>query len=387
MDSKVRQLYKDFNCGGQFLSCHAFTSGHINTTWLIKIYNNGKINEYVLQKINKNVFKKPEEVMENIVGVTKFIEQKMECVGEKSLNRVLRFCPSMSGKYYTIDENGEYWRMYEFVDQSVTFDTTNSTKILEETGRAFGEFQLLLSDFPIEKLNIIIPHFHNTKNRYSALKQAVQLDKYGRKREVSQEIKGYLELECLATKMYGMQKNGRLNLRVTHNDTKCNNVLFHSKTQKHLCVIDLDTVMPGLIGFDFGDAIRFGASTAVEDEKDLSKVKINLNKFKAFAKGFLNEVALSLTQDEKDTLVLGAITMTLECGARFLTDYLDGDKYFKIAYEGHNLDRARCQLALAKDMIKNYTRMCDIVNEIYSEVIQENRTIDVVTGNEPKNIV
>ncbi len=373
MESRVKSLCKHFNIKGQFLSYETFTRGHINTTCLVRFLQDGIIKEYVLQKINKNVFKKPEAVMQNIVNVTEFIEGKINRMGQDSHNRVLKFCQAKNGEYYTIDDYNDYWRMYEFIDKSITYDSTNNLTVLEETGRAFGEFQYYLSDFPIESLNIIIPHFHNTQKRYEALKEVINKNPKLRLNDVQKEVDEYIKLETTATKMYKMQKNNELQLRVTHNDTKCNNVLFNQTSHKHLCVIDLDTVMPGLIGFDFGDAIRFGASTASEDETDLSKIKIDLNKFRAFTYGFLKEVATRLTKQEKDTLALGAITMTLECGARFLTDYIDGDNYFKISYEKHNLDRARCQLALAKDMIRNYDKMCDIVNEIYNQIIQEKK--------------
>ena len=368
MENTIINLCKKFNIKGQFVSYKIFTSGHINTTCLVSFFDNGSINEYVIQKINKNVFKKPDLVMDNIVSVTEFIKNKVKS-HRNADSKVLNFCQANDGKFFTIDENGDFWRMYNYVDKSVTFDSTSNSKILEETGKAFGEFQYFLSDYPIEKLNIIIPHFHNTVNRYLNLKNVANNNPVGRLRQVEDVVESYLNLEEVATKMYKMQKNNELQLRVTHNDTKCNNVLFDQNTNEHLCVIDLDTVMPGLIGFDFGDAIRFGASTAAEDETDLGKVKIDLNKFRAFTNGFLSEVATRLTPKEKETLALGAITMTLECGARFLTDYLDGDNYFKIEYEKHNLDRAKCQLALAEDMIKNYSKLNQIVDEIYNKIV------------------
>ncbi|MBR2385200.1 MAG: phosphotransferase, partial [Clostridia bacterium] len=259
--------------------------------------------------------------------------------------------------------DGSFWRCYRFIDDSVTFNSTENLNIIEETGRAFGEFQLYLTDYPVSDLFISIPHFHNTENRYKIFKEAIEADAGKRKVNVQEEIDEYLALEELATQMYKMQKRGELKLRVTHNDTKCNNVLFDKSTLKHLCVIDLDTVMPGLAGFDFGDAIRFTANSANEDEVDLSKVYLDLNKFEAFTKGFMETIKETFTEREIKTLVLGAITMTLECGVRFLTDYLDGDKYFKVNYPDHNLVRCRCQLALAKDMIDKRDLMEQIVDK------------------------
>ena len=365
--NQITELCKKFNKSGNFISCTPFTSGHINSTFLVRFEENGKIKEYVLQKINNYVFKNPDKVMENISNVTNFIKQKIRANGGHSTRRVLRFYPSENNLYFTQDDDGSYWRLYKYVNNSTTFNTTNDLTVLEEAGKAFGEFQLLLDDYPIDSLNIIIPHFHNTVNRYKIFDEAIENNLSGRADDVEDEICEFKLLESLACKMYKMQKNNQLQLRVTHNDTKCNNVLFDEDTNKHLCVIDLDTVMPGLIGFDFGDAIRFAANTCSEDETNLDKVKIDLAKFEAFTKGFLSEVGSHLTPTEQSTLSLGAITMTIECGVRFLTDYLDGDKYFKTAYPEHNLDRARCQLTLAQDMIKNYHLMQQIVEKYINE--------------------
>jgi len=369
MENTIKELCDQFGVAGELISYEVFKSGHINTTLMVRFDVDGKTREYVLQRINKNVFKKPDEVMENISNVTNFIKNKLKSQGEKTSRRVLRFYPSVNGKYYTIDNNGDYWRMYRFVSNSVSFNETDNLQVLEETGKAFGEFQHLLDGFESDKLNIIIPHFHNTQNRYKIFKEVLAENPVGRASEVEDEIQEYLALETIATKMYKMQKAGQLPLRVTHNDTKCNNVLFDEKTGKYLCVIDLDTIMPGLVCFDFGDAVRFAGNTCAEDETDLSKVRLDFDKFAALSKGFISRAGSSLSQTEKDTLALGAITMTVECGLRFLTDYIDGDNYFKTNYPQHNLDRARCQLKLAQDMIENYEKMQEVVKEncaIYS---------------------
>lgn len=373
METIIEALCKNFNINGRLCDYRYFSSGHINTTCLVSFLDNGKVGNYVLQKINKNVFKNPSEVMDNIVNVTGFIKHKMQKNGENPKGKVLEFLPAKNGNYYIVDSNGDYWRMYKYVDNSVTFDSTDNLRILEESGKAFGKFQHYLSDYPIKILNIIIPHFHNTVNRYKLFKDKLSQNPVKRAELVKKEILEYLSLEEIATKMYKLQCSNDLKLRVTHNDTKCNNVLYDDKTGKYLCVIDLDTVMPGLIGFDYGDAIRFGASTSAEDEVDLEKVKLDIKKFEAYTKGFLKESASSLTTKEKETLALGAITMTIECGLRFLTDYLDGDNYFKTSYDTHNLDRARCQLALAKDMIRNYKQMNCIIDDIYEEEIKSQR--------------
>lgn len=369
MKTLISDLKEKFNIEGDLLGYEILKSGHINTTLVVKIKIDDKIKEYVFQKINKYVFKKPDEVMENISNVTNFIKNKLKSRGESTSRKVLKFYPSQSGKYYSIDDKGDYWRVYKFVNNSISFNETENLEILEETGKAFGEFQQLLDGFPIKNLNIIIPHFHNTVDRYRIFKEITKQNPIGRVDLVKNEINAFLNLEQIATKMYKMQKQGLLKLRVTHNDTKCNNVLFNEENLKHLCVIDLDTIMPGLIGFDFGDAVRFGANTSSEDEIDLDKVGLDFNKFKALSKGFISQVGTVLSKEEKDTLALGAITMTTECGLRFLTDYINGDKYFKIEHPDHNLDRARCQLKLAQDMIQNHKKMQEIIDQycnIYS---------------------
>lgn len=363
MQNKISELLNNFNIKGELKSLKHFTSGHINSTILVEIEDQGKTKQYVLQKINHNVFKHPDEVMSNISKATNHIKNEIRKNGGHSTRRVLKFYPSTNGKYFYKNSEDEYWRIYKFVNNSTTFNSTSNLTVLEETGKAFGEFQLYLENFPAEELYITIPHFHNTINRYEIFEEILKKDAYNRAGEVGEEIEEYRLLKSLATKMYKMQKNKELELRVTHNDTKCNNVLFDKDTHEHLCVIDLDTIMPGLIGFDFGDAIRFGASSASEDETDLDKVTIDLNKFEAFTKGFLSTAGKSLTDKEIETLSLGAITMTIECGLRFLTDYLDGDHYFKTSYHTHNLDRTRCQLKLAQEMIKNYSAMQEIVNK------------------------
>lgn len=366
MEQELIDLCNSFNIQGDFDSIDVLSNGHINSTFLVRFKTDDEVKEYILQKINKYVFKNPEEVMQNIFAVTNHIINKKSQSGKDSDRKTLIFKPTQDGQLFQIDAYGDYWRVSEFVKNSTTFNETNDLTVLEETGKAFGEFQQALSDFPVSNLNIIIPHFHNTVNRYEIFKDTLEKDPLGRSSLALSEIQDYLELEEVATQMYQMQKRGELSLKVTHNDTKCNNVLFDKNTHKHLCVIDLDTVMPGLLGFDFGDAIRFAANTAAEDETDLSKVKIDLNKFKSFTQGFLFAIGSSITENELKTLSLGAITMTIECGLRFLTDYIDGDNYFKINHQHHNLDRARCQLKLAKEMIAHLPELNAIVEECYN---------------------
>jgi len=362
MRKKIDELMEKFGCEGNLAHISVFKSGHINTTFLVVVDEGGQLKKYVFQKINTNVFKNPEAVMENIAGVTGFIKNKLESNGINSARKVLNFKQAPDGNYFVIDDNGGYWRVYDFVDNSVTFNEADNA-VLYETGQAFGEFQTMLSDYPSAELYETIPNFHNTPKRYETFKSVVRQNPVGRVDGVRNECYKYLELEKIASRMQHLLDAGQLPLRVTHNDTKCNNVLFDEKTRKHLCVIDLDTVMPGLVGFDFGDAMRFAGNTCAEDEKDLDKVKIDLDKFDAFTHGFLDSVGSALTKNEIDTLVLGAITMTTECGLRFLTDYIDGDNYFKVDYPEQNLDRARCQLKLAIDMIGHSREMQEIVDK------------------------
>ncbi len=367
MNRKIERICRRFGIEGEYSSFESLTNGHINTTYKVYFIRDGEIKDYILQRINTYVFKNPIEVMDNIVGVTEYIRKKIKATGISAKRFVLHYQCAESGKYYIEDGEGGFWRCCRYIDDSVTFNITNNLKVIEESGKAFGEFQMHLADFPVENLNIAIPHFHNTVMRYATFDETVSQDVMGRKSGVLSEIEEYKSLENIATEMYKMQKRGELPLKVTHNDTKCNNVLFDKDTFSHLSVIDLDTVMPGLVGFDFGDAIRFTANTCDEDEKDVSLVKLDMKKYEAFTRGFLSMVGKTLSAAEKNTLALGAVTMTVECGLRFLTDYLDGDKYFKTDYPEHNLVRARCQLALAKDMLSRYEEMKNVV-EKYSDV-------------------
>lgn len=365
--NQIIEKVKLFNVIDDVVNLKQLSGGHINTTYLVTTAQENQTNKYVLQKINKYVFKNPNEVMQNIVSITNFIKDKISSKGQNYKRKVLNFLQSTNGQPYIIDENGDYWRMYEFIGQSVCYDNTSDLKIIEETGKAFGEFQLHLDDYPIEALYITIKNFHNIPMRYDYFDQVIKMNRFDRANKVSSEIESFFNLENYVSQLNLMLENGELPYRVTHNDTKCNNVLFDENTNKKLCVIDLDTVMPGLVAFDYGDAIRCIANTAKEDEKDLSKVKLDLNRFKAFTKGFLSLVGDKLTDKEKETLYLGPISIATELALRFLTDYLEGDVYFKTDYLEHNLDRARCQLELAKDMLLKKEKMKEIIDECLRE--------------------
>lgn len=352
----IKAVYA-FKCDGNPITCKEFGSGHINSTFKV-CTDTGKT--YVLQHINKYVFKSPLKVMENTGAVTNYL---MEHNDGKCT--VMHFLTTQKGRYCHRDEQGEYWRMYEFVP-GICLDAPQCDEDLYQSALAFGWFQELLKDFPAHTLHETIPNFHNTPDRYRQFEESVEEDLAGRVAEAKEEIEYLLSRKELASTLQRMLEADELPLRVTHNDTKLNNVLLDETTHKAVCVLDLDTVMPGLSLYDFGDAIRFGASTAAEDEQDLSKVGLNLHLFEVYAKGYLEAVP-SLTQNEIKTLPLGALTITLEVAVRFLKDYLDGDLYFKIKLPDHNLIRARNQIALAADMEKKLPEMERIITELRSE--------------------
>ena len=347
-----------FRLNGQPISCIDFGHGHINSTFKI-ITDSG--NEYVLQKINKYVFKDPVKVMANACAVTDFLRKRSD-----DPRAALHFIPTLQGLYYHRDQDGEFWRLYDFVG-GFCLDMPERDEDFYESALAFGNFQQLLSDFPAHTLHETIPNFHNTIDRFRQLKQAIEDDKVGRKQNVQPEIALALSMEDLGSTLQNMRDRGELPLRVTHNDTKLNNVLLDKQTRKSLCVLDLDTVMPGLSLYDFGDSIRFGAATAAEDEPDATKMKLDLHLFRVYTKGYL-EAASALTDLEVKMLPMGALVMTLEVGIRFLKDYLDGDIYFKTAYPEHNLIRARTQLALAVDIRDHLDEMNRIVEEVAAAV-------------------
>lgn len=336
------------------VSVSSYGQGHINRTYLVE--TSGK-ERYILQGINKTVFPQPEELMENVVKVTLYLKDMIEKSGGNPDRETLTLVPALDGKSFFRDEAGEYYRVYRFIEDAVTLNAAGQLSDFYESGIAFGRFQSMLRDFPAQTLHSVIPDFHNTAKRFLALEKAVELDICGRKEEVKKEIDFIRERSSELSLLNDMEKAGTLPLRVTHNDTKLNNVMLDKKSHKALCVIDLDTVMPGLSVHDFGDAIRFGANTAAEDERDLQKVSLSLELYDVYKKGFLEGCQGSLTREELSMLPMGAKMMTLECGIRFLTDYLSGDTYFKVSREKHNLDRCRCQLALAADMERKWDVM------------------------------
>ena len=355
----IEKAAYEFQTEGSPVECNAFGHGHINNTFCIITDTGAK---YVLQRINKYVFKNPIQVMANTSSVTNYLRQRID-----DPRMTLHFLPTKTGRYYYKDREGEFWRMYDFVG-GFTLDMPETDEDFYQSALAFGRFQELLSDYPADTLYEIIPNFHNTIDRYTQFKESVKTDMVGRVSEVQQDIQFLLDREEMGGTLQKMLSAGILPLRVTHNDTKLNNVLLDPKTRKSLCVLDLDTVMPGSSLYDFGDSIRFGAATAAEDEPDTSKMTLDLHLFEVYTKGFL-QAAPSLTNMEVSMLPLGAYVMTLELAVRFLKDYLDGDLYFsKISYPEHNLVRARSQMALVADMEKKWTQMNLIVAKMADEI-------------------
>ncbi len=339
---------------GQFLegrtvaSVRPFGDGHINDTFIVAAAPPEQ--KVVLQRINQNVFRRPAEVMENAVRVTRHIRQKIEAQQDGVRRETLRYLTAPDGSCCWTDPAGNYWRAYHYIDHVVSYSIVTDANALYVSGRAFGEFMQQLADFPAETLHETILQFHDTPNRYRNFHRALQADPLGRAKEVEAEIAFALAREPFAHRLVDALAQGALPLRCTHNDTKLNNILLDEKTGQAVCVIDLDTVMPGLAAYDFGDSIRFGANPAAEDERDLSKVNFSVEYYEAYRKGYLETAGAALTPAELDSLLVGAKMMTLECGVRFLTDYLEGDTYFKTHRPGQNLDRTRTQFKLIADM-------------------------------------
>ncbi|MBO7214120.1 MAG: aminoglycoside phosphotransferase family protein [Clostridia bacterium] len=354
----IFNLCQDFSFEGEFLNYEVVTTGNINTTYKVTMQLGAKEERYLLQKINKNVFSHPERIMENIKSVNDFIDHRHKC---EDLF-VLHFINSKNDLPYVIDEHGNFWRACKFFD-CACFDSPDDLFVIEEAGRAFGQFQYLLNGYDASKLHVTIPNFHDTRKRIQALEKTIKYASGSLKAIAKEEIDYILENKSIAVKLCELLDEGKIPLRVTHNDTKCNNVIFDKNTLKALAVIDLDTIMPGLCAYDFGDGARSICSTTDEDEQDLSLVKFDLERFERFSKGYFKYLKSILTEDEKDTLALSVYIMTLELASRFLQDYLNGDVYFKVRMKNHNLIRARCQIALCKDILIKLDQMNEIVHK------------------------
>ena len=362
MKDKFTELAHIFSLDGEITDYSVISNGNINATYDVTMNMNGESRRFVFQKLNIFVFKNPKRIMKNIAQITSHIADKLELEG-KSRDCVMHFAMTQNGKNYFMEDQG-FWRISEYVPNTVTYNSCDDLEKLKSAGKAFGVFQTMLSDYDATNLYETIPNFHNTRSRIAVLMRHVNEDPCGRVEDVLPEIEKIKAFKSLAIRLNELVDSQELPLRVTHNDTKINNVLFDKDTGEAKTVIDLDTVMPGLVAHDFGDAVRFAANTAAEDEPDLSKVALDMDRFRAFAEGFIPEIASAMTQVEIKTLALGAFVMTVELAVRFLDDYITGDQYFKTLYRGHNLVRTRCQLHLAEDIYEHLGEMNKIVSEI-----------------------
>lgn len=358
----IREIANKFCIRGEYQDFKQNTAGLINKTFIVRSKEGDKVYHYVLQTVNTAVFTHPKELIRNISSVTDFLREKIKQSGGDASRETLCLIPTHDGALYYIDPDGKFWRMYNYIEGARTYDLVENDEMFYRCGKGFGHFQRLLADYPADTLYPTIPRFHDTPNRLCDFKRAIEENRAGRAAQVAEEIAGYLAHADFCDCVTKYIENGEVPVRVTHNDTKLNNIMIDCHSGEAICVIDLDTVMPGSALYDFGDAIRYGANNAVEDEKDLSKVYLRKDLFRAFTKGFLEEASSSLTERELALIPESAVLMTLECGMRFLGDYLNGDVYFGIRYPEHNLDRARTQLKLVNDMLTNLDEMHAIVD-------------------------
>jgi Ser/Thr protein kinase RdoA (MazF antagonist) len=360
-DRSVDAAIRQFEIDGAFVEATAYGSGHINDTYQAVFDQAGVPVRFILQRINRSIFKNPAAMMENIQRVTAHLAAQVS--GEPEYERhVLTLIPTRNGQAWHVDADGEYWRVYRFIERARTYDAVESTDQAFQAAKAFGRFQKLLDGLPAPRLHDTIPDFHHTPKRFQALQQAIALDVAGRAVLAKREIEFALAHESVA----GILLNAGLPERVTHNDTKFNNVMLDDGTGEGICVIDLDTVMPGLALYDFGDMVRTTTSTAKEDELDLSKVSMQFPMFEALVRGYLVSAGGLLTAAEKDHLVSSGKVITFEQGVRFLTDYLAGDTYYKVHRDGHNLDRCRTQFKLIESIEQQEEKMDRLVRSIES---------------------
>lgn len=363
--NEIKEVIRHFCFEGRYIGAEELHSGNVNGTYRL-FYNtaDGGKSDYILQQINTYAFKRPEQVTSNIVRVTEHLRKTMEAAGEDPDNRVLTCIPTRDGEFMYHDNQDRYWRAYHYIHSAFAFDRVEKPEHFREAGRAFGEFQRMLSDFSAEDLYETIPHFHDTRRRFYTFVASVAEDKVGRVAELDKEIDFFFDRRKMMSAIVRRIEDGRIPVRVTHNDTKINNIMIDEVTGKAVCVIDLDTVMAGSALYDYGDAIRFGASTADEDEPDTSKISLDLNLFREFTAGFLSEVGDLLTEEEIKCLPLSIKVMTCELAMRFLTDYIDGDLYFRVKSPEHNLIRAHAQMKLLEDVESKTDEMSAIIDEL-----------------------
>ena len=360
MNYDINKISRNFCIAGDFISAEPYGEGHINSTFLLKTTKK----DYIFQKINSEVFKNPPEVMENIILVTEYLRNIIKENGGDVKRETLTVIPTIDGASYFKDENNNYFRIYDFITGAKTYQTVEKPEDFYNAAKSFGRFQNMLSNFPSEKLHETIKNFHNTVNRFENLVKAAEKDEFGRLSEVRDAYEFALKRKDDCKIIVDAIEKGEIPLRVTHNDTKLNNIMIDDETHEGICVIDLDTVMPGSLLYDFGDSIRFGTNPCEEDEHDLSKVYMDINLFEVYAKGFLSELKNSITKKEIELLPISAKLMTLECGMRFLTDYLEGDVYFKTHYPKQNVYRTGTQFKMVADTDEKMDEMNKIIEKI-----------------------
>ena len=363
MDYNLKEIFEHFSADGTFLNGEPYGSGHIHDTFRVETSENDK-DDYILQRLNSKIFKNIPELQHNIERVTVHLRERLKAVPGSDLKReCLNLLPAKNGKSWIIDRAGNYWRMYIFISNHRSYNIVDSPDKAFEGGKAIGRFQAMLADMPGDPLFETIPKFHDIENRLDILNNTIKEDPVGRVSSVGEEINQYLNRGEEMKTILKLGRAGKIPLRITHNDTKFNNILL-DENDKALCVIDLDTVMPGYVHYDFGDAIRTVTNTAAEDEKDLSKIKMDISLFEAYARGYLSETGNTLNEVEKEYLAFGPKLITYTIGIRFLTDYIDGDNYFKIHHVFHNLQRTRAQLKLVMSMEEQYREMQKIIREL-----------------------
>ena len=361
-EAVLNEVLEAFDFGNPVVGAMRFGYGHINDTFCVHTQpKDDPCKCFILQRMSSAAFKSPEELMSNIIGVTEYLRKKIIAAGGDPAREAMEVLRPRSGEPFYRDSQGGAWRVYPFVTDIVCYQSAETPELFAASGRAFGKFQRMLDGYPAETLYETIPHFHDTEDRLAKLKAAIEEDKMDRVKDCAAEIAFVMDRQADCSVALQALRDGVLPLRVTHNDTKLNNVLIDKRTGEGMCVIDLDTVMPGLSINDFGDSIRFGANHCAEDEKDLSKMYLDLDLFAAYAAAFLEGADGTLTDAELEYMPWGAKLMTLECGIRFLTDYLVGDTYFRTHREGQNLDRCRTQFKLVADMEAHWDEMNAIV--------------------------
>lgn len=363
MKYDLKEIFGYFTAEGTYLNGEPYGSGHIHDTFRVETCEKDK-DDYILQRLNNNIFKNIPELQHNIERVTVHLRNKLQSIPGSNIKReCLRLITARDGKSWILDKDGNYWRMYIFISNHRSYNIVDSPDKAYEGGKAIGRFQAMLADMPGGPLFETIPFFHDIEKRLHTLNQKIAEDPVGRAGSVSKEIDMVLQRAEEMKIILKLGKEGKIPVRITHNDTKFNNILL-DENDKALCVIDLDTVMPGYVHYDFGDAIRTAANTAAEDETDLTKVNMDINLFKAYAKGYLSETGKTLNDVEKEYLAFAPKLITYTIAVRFLTDFIDGDKYFKIHHELHNIQRARAQLKLVMSMEEQYDEMKKIIRSL-----------------------